>query len=159
MGQMTNVLVKDDAATPKEWNLVPISDTPLPNWRANDAGIPLAGQPRLWQSTEQLKSGDWKITAKLEVPVMETLGTAGTSAGYQAPPAVAYVTTGIFSMFASPRSTAGDRANLLKMFVGILQGATSTTATGTLANTAAGDAWKNSTAFGPQLFVNLVVPN
>lgn len=159
MAAMTNILVKDDAATPKEWTLMPITDTPNPAWRANDAGIPLAGQPRFTESSEQLKSGDWKITAKLEVPVMETLGTAGTSAGYQAAPAVAYTCTGIFSMFVPERSTSADRANLLKMMVGILQGASSTTATGILANTAAGDAWKNSTLQGPQLFVNLVVPN
>lgn len=159
MGAMTNILVKDDAATPKEWTLVPITDTPNPHWRANDAGIPLMGQPRLTESTEQLKSGDWKITAKLEVPVMETLGTAGTSAGYQAAPAVAYVMTNINTMFAPARSTVADRSNCLKMMTGILQGASSTTATGTLANTAAGDAWKNSTAQAPQLFVNLVVPN
>lgn len=159
MGTMTNILVKDDATTPKEWTLVPVTDTPVPYWRANDAGIPLMGQPRLTQSVEPLKSGDWKITAKLEVPVMETLGASGTSAGYVAPPAVAYTETCIVTMFASPRSTTADRANALKMMIGIMQGASSTTATGTLANTAAGDAWKNSTAEAPQMFVNLVVPN
>jgi hypothetical protein len=159
MPAMTNILVKDDAATPKEWTLVPVSDTPHPNWRANDAGIPLAGQPRLHMSTEQMKSGDWKISAKLEVPVMETLGASGTSAGYVAPPAVAYTVTGIFTMFAPERSTTADRANVEKMMVGILQGASSTTATGILANTAAGSAWTNSALPGPQLFTNLVVPN
>lgn len=159
MGAMTNILVKDDAATPKEWTLMPITDTPNPHWRANDAGIPLAGQPRLTESTEPLKSGDWKITAKLEVPVMETLGASGASSGYVAPPAVAYVVPIITTMFAPARSTAADRANALKMMAGILQGASSTTGTGTLANTAAGDAWKNSTQQAPQLFVNLVLPN
>nr|QDH87368.1 MAG: hypothetical protein H3BulkLitter171360_000002 [Leviviridae sp.] len=159
MPAMTNVLVKDDAATPKEWTLLPVSDTPIPNWRANDAALPLAGQPRLWQSVEQVKSGDWKITAKLEVPVMETLGASGAATGYVAPQQIAYVTTAIITMFVSPRSTIADRANALKMAIGIVQGATSTTATGTLANTAAGDAWKNSVAFTPQLFTNLVVPN
>jgi hypothetical protein len=159
MGTMANILVKDDAATPKEWTLIPVTDTPNPMWRGNDAGIPLAGQPRLTESVEQVKSSDWKVSAKLEVPVMETLGTAGASSGYQAPPAVAYAVTGIFTMFAPERSTTADRANLLKMMAGVLQGASATTATGTLANTAAGDAWKNSVHSGPQLFINLVVPN
>lgn len=159
MPAMTNILVKDDAAAPKEWTLLPVSDTPNPNWRANDAALPLAGQPRLWQSVEQVKSGDWKITAKLEVPVMETLGASGAATGYVAPQQVAYVTTAIFTMFCSPRSTIADRANTLKLAIGIIQGATATTATGTLANTTAGDGWKNSTAFTPQLFTNLVVPN
>jgi hypothetical protein len=159
MPAMTNILVKDDAAAPKEWTLVPVSDTPIPNWRANDAGIPLAGQPRLWASTELQKSGDYKITAKLEVPVMETLGASGASSGYVAPPAVAYVTVGILTMFCSPRSTTADRANALKMLVGVVQGASATTATGVLANTAAGSAWGTSVLPGPALFTSLVVPN
>ncbi len=159
MGAMTNLLVKDDASTPKEWTLVPVSDTPNPLWRANDAGIPISGQPRLTASWETVKSGDYKITAKLEVPVMETLGASGTSAGYVAPPAVAYTTTAIFTMFCSPRSTIADRANTLRMAVGLLQGASSTTATGTLANTAAGNAWQSSSAPLPDLFVEGILPN
>jgi hypothetical protein len=159
MANMANILVKDDAATPKEWTLIPVNDNPNPNWRGNDAGVPLAGQPRFFESVEQVKSGDWKITAKLEVPVMETLGASGASSGYVAPPAVAYVCTGIFTMFCPERSTAADRSNTLRMMVGILQGASATTATGTLANTAAGDVWKNSTQQAPQLFISLVLPN
>lgn len=159
MPAMTNILVKDDAATPKEWTLVPVSDTPIPNWRANDAGVPLSGQPRLWVSTDQLKSGDYKITAKLEVPVMETLGASGSSSGYVAPPAVAYVTTFIATMFCSARSTTADRANTLKMALGVLQGSSSTTNTGILANTAAGSVFAASVLPGPALYTSLVIPN
>lgn len=159
MSQMTNLLVKDDAGTPKEWTLVPITDTPIPFWRGNDASIPIDGQPRLSNSVERVKSGGYKITAKLEVPTMETLGASGTSAGYVAPPKVAYVTTAILSMFADSRSTIADRMNCLRMMVGVLQGATSTTATGTLANNAAGGAWTASTAPGPLLFNGLILPN
>lgn len=159
MGQMTNLLVKDDAATPKEWTLQPITDTPVPFWRGVDAAIPLEGQPRLTFSTEKLKSGVYKITAKLELPTMETLGASGTSAGYVAPPRVAYVTTCIFTMFADSRSTIADRVNALRMTIGVIQGATNTTATGTLANNAVGQAWTGNTAPGPQLFSNLVLPS
>ncbi len=159
MGAMTNLLVKDDAATPKEWTLVPVTDTPNPFWRANDAAIAIDGLPRLTVSSEKLKSGDYKVTAKLEVPTMETLGASGTSAGYVAPPAVAYVTTGICTMFFSPRSTIADRANAYRMLVGLLQGASSTTGTGTLANTAAGSAWQSSSAPLPDLFVEGILPN
>lgn len=159
MGAMTNILVKDDATSPKEWTLVPITDTPIPWWRGNDASIPVDGQPRLYVSQERVKSGAYKLTAKLEVPVMETLGASGTSAGYVAPPKVAYVTTVITTMFADGRSTIADRANALKMMTGVMQGSSSTTATGVLANTAAGDAWKNSVLPGPQFFTQIVVPN
>lgn len=158
MGSMTNLLVKDDG-TPTEFTLYPVTDTPAPLWRAAVSNVPVDGQPRLTFSIERVKSGDYKATAKLEVPVMETLGASGTSAGYVAPPAVAYVTTVIITMFASSRSTLADRANALRMAIGIAQGASSTTNTGTLANNAAADAWKNSTLPVPQAFISLLQPN
>jgi hypothetical protein len=156
---MTNLLVKDDAATPKEWTLVPVTDTPVPLWRANDSSLPLEAEPRITASSEQVKSGDYKITAKLELPVLETLGASGTALGYVAGPKVAYNTTIIVTMFASRRSTAIDRSNALKMMVGLLQGASSTTATGTLDQASAGSAFDSSTAPITQLFSDLVVPN
>jgi len=159
MPAMTNLLVKDDATTPKEWTLVPITDNPFPQWRANDASIPIEGQPRFSEIVEKLKNGNYKVTAKLELPVMETLGASGTSGGYVAPPKVAYVSTVIFTMFADRRSTIADRANAYKMMIGILQGASGTTATGTLTNTSAGDVWKNSTQPAPYTFTGLVIPS
>jgi hypothetical protein len=45
------------------------------------------------------------------------------------------------------------------MHVGLLQGASSTTATGTLANTAAGLAWSASSAPLPDFFVEQIIPN
>lgn len=159
MGTMTSILVKDDAATPVEHTLVPVTDTPSPLWRGITAGVPFEGQPRMIFTQEQVKSGAWKLTAKLEVPVMETLGASGTSAGYVAPPKVAYVNTFIGTLFMDPRSTVEDRANLVKMAIGVFQGASSTTATGTLDQASAGDAFKNSNA-PAQLFYNYgVLPN
>jgi hypothetical protein len=159
MSAMTNILVKDDATSPVEVTLVPVTDNPIPYWRGNTSGVPLEGQVRLYMSTEQVKSGAWKVTAKLEVPVMETLGASGTSAGYVAPPKVAYVDTGIFTLFVDKRSTEADRYNLLKMMAGIVQGSSATTATGILDNESAGDAWKTSTKPGPLFFGQLIVPN
>jgi hypothetical protein len=159
MASMANLAIKDDAATPKEWTLTPVTDNPNPFWRGNDSGIPLNGQPRLNLSQEELKSGAFKVTAKLEVPTMETLGASGTSTGYVAPPKVAYVTTAIFTMFCDGRSTSSDRANALKMLIGFLQGASNTTGTGVLANTAAGSAFVGSTLPGPLSFTGLIFPN
>lgn len=159
MGTQTNLLVKDDATTPLEVTLIAVTDTPNPFWRAAIAGVPFEGQPRLNVTQEKVKNGSYKFTMKLEIPVMETLGASGSSAGYVAPPKVAYVNTGIFTMFADARSTTADRANLLKMAVGLLQGASVTTATGVLANTAAGDAWKNSVLPIPLVFTQGTIPN
>lgn len=159
MSAMTNLLVKDDAGTPNEFTFVPVTDTPQAYWRAQTASVPLEGQLRLTAFAEKQKNQGYKITAKLEVPVMETLGASGTSAGYVAPPKVAYTNTMIMTMFCDRRSTAADRANTLRLAVGLLQGASATSGTGTLANTAAGGAFGASIAPLPQLYCNVVVPN
>jgi hypothetical protein len=114
---------------------------------------------RLTASWERTNSGAYKSTIKLEVPVMETLGASGTSAGYVAPPKVAYTNTAIFTMFADERSTKEDRANLLKMVVGLLQGASSSSGTGTLDQASTGGDWKASGAPFPQQFIMGVLPN
>jgi hypothetical protein len=159
MGAQTNLLVKDDATSPVEYTFIPVTDTPIPFWRTAIANVPLQGQMRLYVSAEELKDGKTKVTTKLEVPVMETLGASGTSAGYVAPPKVAYTDTFYATTIIDPRSTIADRANLLKLGVGLAQGATATTATGTLANTAAGDTWKNSTAPIPLAHISVIIPN
>lgn len=159
MAIMTNLLVKDDANPLVEQTLVPITDTPEPFWRSQQASVPFEGQIRLTQSVIKQKNGSYKITAKLEVPVMETLGASGTSFGYVAPAKVAYVTTAILTMFADRRSTTEDRSNTLKMMMGLIAGASSVTATGTLNGASAANAVKNSTAAFPQLFSALILAN
>jgi hypothetical protein len=159
MGAMANFLVKDDATSPVEITFIPVSDTPNPTWRASMAGVPFEGQPRISLTSERVKSGAYKYTMKLEVPVMETLGASGTSAGYVAPPKVAYVNTMIVTIFADGRSTVADRANLLKLGAGIISGASSTTATGVLDQSSAGDAWKNSTLPVPLAFTTGSMPS
>lgn len=160
MAAMTNLLVKDDTTgTVVEYTFYPVTDTPIPYWRTRIAGVPLEGQMRLYVSQEKVKSGQYKVTTKLEQPVMETLGASGTSAGYVAPPKVAYVNTAFFTTFVDARSTTADRANLTKMAVGCVQGASSTTATGILAQTAAADAWKNSSLPITLAHINLELPN
>jgi hypothetical protein len=155
---MTNLLVKDDG-TPTEFTLVPITDTPFPLWRAQVANVPVDGQVRLTFSQERTKSSDYKVTLKLEVPILETIGAVGTSAGYVAPPAVAYTNVGFITLFCAARSTIADRANLLRILVGAAQGASSATNTGILANNAAADAWKDSVLPITQAFISLVQPN
>jgi len=159
MSAMTNLLVKDDTVTTRvEYTLIPVTDTPNPEWRAAVANVPTNGQVRFTLSIDKTKTG-YKATAKLESPVLETLGASGTSAGYVAPPKVAYVTTCIFTMFADDRSTLQNRADALAMAVGLLQGASSTTATGVLAQTSAGNAFVASSLPITQAFVQLIKPN
>lgn len=157
MAIMTSILVKDDANPLVEQTFVPVSDNPEPHWRTNNVGVPFEGQARLSQSVTKQKNGNYKITAKLEVPVMETLGTAGTSFGYTAPPKVAYVTTAIVTMFADKRSTSDDRANTYKMMLGLLAGADSVTMNGTFNGASPSNTIKNSARPFPVLYTALIL--
>lgn len=159
MSAMTDLLIKDDTITTrKEFTLKPVTDTPYPVWRANEAGVPINGQVRLTVAIDKTKAG-YKASVKLESPVLETLGASGTALGYVAPPRIAYVTTCIFTMFADDRSTAQNRADALAMMLGVLQGASATTATGVLDQTSAGNAFVSSVLPIPASLVSLTLPN
>lgn len=158
MAAQANFLVKDDQATPVEHTLIPVSDNPCV-WRGADSALPMEGQIRVTFQLEQLKNGDYRASKKTEVPVLETIGTSGNAGPYVAPPKVAHVTTHIETMFFSKRSTAADRANALKIALGITLGASSTTGTGTLNNASVGGAYAASAQAGPQLFVAGVTPS
>jgi hypothetical protein len=148
MGQMANILVKDDSNPLVEFTLVPVANN-RPKWRAQVAGVPVDGQITVEQlANTKLADGSYRRVLKLEVPELETLGTAGTSAGYVAPQKVAFVTPVTVTVIANARSTTASMANALKLLLGLLGGAYSTTGGGTLAGTSAADAVKNNTT-GP----------
>lgn len=157
MADMNNVLLQDDAGS--TITLLPVSNADRNLvWRGNMAGVPIDGQPRLTVTWDRLKSGDYKLSAKLEVPVMETIGSAAAS-GYVAAPAVAYPMVGIFTMFAPSRSTIADRANLYRMLVHALTGANHTANQGFTPSSAAADSVKASAGPMPFGFTNIVMPN
>lgn len=145
MAAMANILIKDDANPLVEYTLVPVTNA-RPKWRAQVAGIPVDGQITVEQLVnERLADGSYRRVLKLEVPELETLGTAGTSAGYVAPQKVAFRTPVTISTIQNSRGTAASMANAIKFALGLLGGASSTTATGTLNGTSAADAVKNGT--------------
>lgn len=158
MPAMTDILVKDDTVTtPVEYTLNPVGDNP-PRWRASQAGVPLEGQIRFSFDSVVMKNGSVKNTGKLEVPVMETLGTSGTSTGYVAPQKVAFVETWIVTNFTDRRATNQNRADGLKMLLGIMQGASATTATGVLNQASAGNAFVNSSLAMVHAFIRVIKP-
>lgn len=145
MAAMANVLIKDDANPLVEFTLVPVTNA-RPKWRAQVSGVPIDGQITVEElSNVRLDDGSYRRVLKLEVPVMETLGTAGTSAGYVAPQKVAFRTPWTVTTVQNPRETAAGMANGLKFLLGLLGGASATTATGTLSGTSVADAVKNGT--------------
>ncbi len=148
MGAMANVLLKDDATTPTEFTFVPVTNN-RPKWMTQVSGVPVDGQHTVEQlANERLASGAYRRVLKVVLRVMETLGTAGTSAGYQAAPKVAYEIPVTISMTVPSRAVIADCANAIKFAIGAVAGASSTTGTGTLDGASAGDAWKSGT--GPQ---------
>jgi hypothetical protein len=153
MANMANILIKDDASPVVEYTLVPITNN-RPMWRAQVTGVPISGQITVTQlANDLLADGSYRRVMKTEVPELETLGTAGTSAGYVAPQKVAFRTPYTVSAIQNPRATTASMANGLKFTVGLLGGASSVTATGTLSGVSAADAFKNSTGPMVRFFV------
>lgn len=148
MGQMANVLVKDDSNPLVEFTLIPVTNA-RPKWRAAVSGVPIEGQITIeLLQNARLADGNYRRVFKLSVPELETLGTAGTSAGYVAPQKVAFITPITVTMVVNQRATVASCANALKLLLGCLGGAYSTTGGGTLNGTSAADAVKSNTT-GP----------
>lgn len=157
MADMNNILLQDDADVTRSFLPVSNADRNLV-WRGNEIGVPIDGQIRLTHNWERLKSGDYRLSVKLEVPVMETIG-ASAATGYVAAPKVAYVMVGIFTVFAPARSTIADRANVYRMLAHAIVGATNLADTGMVPGTAAAGMFSLSTYPIPFAFINLVPPN
>jgi hypothetical protein len=153
MSAMNNILIKDDSNPLVEFTLVPVTNA-RPKWRAQVAGVPVDGQVTVEMlANDKLADGSYRRVLKLEVPELETLGTAGTSAGYVAPQKVAFRTPFTITTVCNPRATAASMANALKLAIGLICGATHVTATGTINGASAADVVKNSTAPVPRFLV------
>jgi hypothetical protein len=113
--------VDDGQATPVSHTFNPIQTVP-PLWKENgDATVPVIGQNVV---TVRLKdaagsSGINRLTIAMAVPVLET-PTGGSSAGYTAPPQVAYTLRGKVEFLLPNRSTAEQRKDLRRMFTNSL---------------------------------------
>jgi len=154
MSAITNILVKDDSNPLVELTFVPVANRAFPTWRTQIAGVPTDGQPTAEiLANDRLPDGNYRKVFKVTIPEMESLGTAGTAAGYVAPAKVAFKTVYTVSSISNQRGTSSSNANGLKVTMGFLQGASSTTATGTLDQSSAADAVKSSTAPITRLFV------
>ncbi len=104
MSTIGNIVAFDGAATPVSHTLVPVSvsrekQKVTAQWREALAAVPVYAQVRCTMTLELLKSGVYKLTNRVEVPVQEVV-TGSNSAGYSAAPKVAYTntveTTGLF---------------------------------------------------------------
>jgi hypothetical protein len=98
MTAQANIAVYDGAATPILHTLVGESIERQPDgslkatWKESLPGVPDYAQVRATLTKRKLPSGVFRVTARTEVPVMESI-SGQNSSGYTAPPKVAYVDT------------------------------------------------------------------
>lgn len=133
MSQQANITVFDGAGTPVSHTLVSEGIERLPDgsqkamWKESLSGVPDYAQIRYTQTKKKLPSGVWRIAGRVEVPVMEAVN-AQNSAGYTAPPKVAYVDTYESIEYAHERSVIAGRRLARQMSINI-QGSISTSVT------------------------------
>lgn len=123
--ELSDIVVYDDVPTAK--TLTPVSDNELVD--ASTAIAPLA-RTSLTMSKITLKNKLTRRMVKTDVPVMESVGSAGTQTGYIAAPKVAHVISVSTAVFCNDdRATPTEIAHALKMHINaILNDATAGTA-------------------------------
>jgi hypothetical protein len=127
MGQQANITAYDGAATPVSHTLVGESverqpdGTYLASWKESLAGVPDSAQVRVIQRKRKLPSGIFRVTTRIEVPVMESI-SGQNSSGYTAPPKVAYTDTTEIVGYYHERSTVTSRRLSRQLAINIANG-------------------------------------
>lgn len=133
MAQLTNIVAFDGASTPVAHTFVgeqimrEPDGTLAADYKESIAGVPDYAQIRVRQTKRKLKSGVFRVSTRVEVPVMEAIN-AQNSSGYTAPPKVAYADTVEIIGFFHQRSVVTGRRLARQLAVNIANGvATSVT--------------------------------
>lgn len=97
MSQIANLVAYDGAATPVLHTFLPVSvvrekDEVVADWREALSTVPVYAQPRVTMKLKRMGSGVYRVSSRVSVPVMESIGS-GNAAGYTAAPKVAYENT------------------------------------------------------------------
>lgn len=97
MAQIANIVAYDGATTPVLHTFLPVGvsrngDEVTADWREALASVPVYAQPRITMKLKRMGSGIYRVSNRVVVPVMETVGSQN-AAGYTAAPKVAYENT------------------------------------------------------------------
>lgn len=97
MGAIANIVAFDGAATPVSHTFIPVSvvregDEVTASWREALTNVPVYAQPHVTMKLKRMGSGVYRVSSRVEVPVMESI-SGQNAAGYTAAPKVAYVNT------------------------------------------------------------------
>jgi len=121
MSAQANIAIYDGAATPTLHTFVPLGSSNDPmlgnvaRWREILASVPLYANASVQTTCKKLKSGVWRLEARFQVPVMESI-SGQNAAGYTAAPKVAYVNVGSCVFYFNERATPVER-RLVKQLV------------------------------------------
>lgn len=138
--QATDITVYDGASTPVAHTLVHVGTTVVNKeavamYREQLSSLPVSAQVSLRLAVRLLDSGVYRVTSRVEVPVMESIN-GENAAGYTAAPKVAYVDTFETVAYAHPRSTIEGRRTVRQLCTNLLGNVSTSVATptaGTLA--------------------------
>lgn len=148
MGQMADITVYDDAATPVAFTYNPIGNSPFPLWREASSTKSLRAKSTYTEQLVVQNNGLRRRVTRLVDPVMEQ--TSGAAAdGNVAPPKVAHEITVGLQVISHERATEEQIANALKKAINIALGD---------ATAGTGNAYKNATNTARAFLIKEVVP-
>lgn len=126
MSAIANIVAFDGAATPVSHTFLPVSvvreaDEVVADWREALASVPVYAQPRVTMKLKRMGSGVYRVSSRVSVPVMETVGSQN-AAGYTAAPKVAYENTEENIGYFHERSDITGRRLVRQLAINIMNG-------------------------------------
>lgn len=124
MSSQANIIAFDGAATPVSHTFTPsgaVVDSVngyVASWREIIAALPTYAQAKVETTQKQLKSGVWRVSLTVSVPVMESV-SGQNAAGYTASPKVAYTNTVSMVGYFHERATPAERRLARQLLVNI----------------------------------------
>lgn len=135
MSAIANIVAFDGQSTPVSHTFVAESvarngTEVIATYKEATAGVPDYAQGRVTIKKAKLPSGVWRASVRVELPVMESI-SGQNSAGYTAPPKVAYTDTVETVGYYHERSTIAGRRGSRQLAVNIMGNISTTVAAAT----------------------------
>lgn len=145
MGQITNVLTKDDNGA--DITFIPKTDGEIASWAESSSTLPAQGLKTLQLEVPATfgKNGVHKSRLTTVVPIME-VPTGGTSDGYSAKPKVAHFITIQTVVISHERATSENIADALRIHTHAMMGAAASTGAGVAITSGTADILRDSAA-------------
>jgi len=120
MGQVASIAIDDGQGTPVSHTFAPTRvGADLVEYHDKVTGV-IAGYPciTLGNRKPTLANGNYKVTLRVKLPVLETAATAAS--GFTPGPTVAYMLTANADIIIPSRATEAERDDLLAYFKNLL---------------------------------------